>query len=107
MTLAAAPAWLLALLRQRTRNGNVAAKPVTHWRSMVNNDVTEGERNRTIASLAGHLLRNRIDPRVSIELLQAWNRTRCNPPLADAEVTRTVRSIARHEIERREGRDAG
>ena len=107
VTLAAVPAWLFALLRQRTRDGKVAAKPIADWRAMVSSCVAEGERNRTIASLAGHLLRNRIDPRVSIELLQAWNRTRCNPPLPDAEVTRTVRSIARHEIERREGRDAG
>ena len=75
---------------------------------MTGGTVAEGERNRTIASLAGHLLRNRIDPWVTIHLLRAWNQTRCEPPLADVEVVRTVRSIARREIERREGRrDAG
>jgi hypothetical protein len=107
VALATAPAWLLALLHQRTENGKVGAKPAADWRSLVGGTVAEGERNRTIASLAGHLLRNRIDPWVSIELLQAWNRTRCHPPLAEAEVVTAVRSIARREVARREGRDAG
>ena len=71
---------------------------------MVGSVVGEGERNRTLASLSGHLLRNRIDPWVALNLLQAWNRAQCSPPLADAEVVATVRSIARREIDRREGR---
>ncbi|MBK8909463.1 MAG: primase alpha helix C-terminal domain-containing protein [Rhodospirillales bacterium] len=59
-----------------------------------------------MASLAGHMLRNRIDPWVTIDLLQAWNRARCEPPLPDNEIMKTVRSIARREVERRERRDA-
>lgn len=106
VTLAALPAGLVKLLRQPLTNGEIAAKPVADWRAMVSSAVAEGERNRSIASLAGHLLRNRIDPWVTVDLLRAWNRTWCNPPLADAEIVTTVRSIARREIERREGRDA-
>lgn len=105
--LAAVPVWLMALLRRRSSNGKAAARPADEWRSVVGGNVAEGERNRTLASIAGHLLRNRIDPWVTIELLQAWNSSKCNPPLGDAEVMTTVRSIARREIERREGRDAG
>lgn len=103
--LAPLPGWLLATIR-RPGEWNVAAKPPAEWRGAVGSIVVEGERNRTVASLAGHLLRNRIDPWVTIELLQAWNRTRCEPPLADDEIMKTVRSIARREVERRERRDA-
>ncbi|MGE5772722.1 MAG: primase alpha helix C-terminal domain-containing protein [Hyphomicrobiales bacterium] len=50
----------------------------------------EGQRNSSIASLAGHLLWHQIDP----ELL-AWNRMRCRPPLEDAEVAQVVSNIVR------------
>lgn len=104
--LAQAPEWLIAGLKSRNARKKPAPKLPEEWRGMVGGTVAEGTRNRTIASLAGHLLRNRINPWVTLDLLQAWNRTRCDPPLADAEVVATVRSIARREIERREGRDA-
>jgi hypothetical protein len=72
----------------------------------VNSEASEGARNRTLASLAGHLLRNRIDPWVTLDLLTAWNQTRCRPPLSENEVMTTVASIARREINRRENRHA-
>lgn len=100
--LADVPAWLLARLRAEPAVTKPAAKPVKDWRSTVSARITEGERNRTLASLSGHLLRNRIDPWVTLDLLQAWNRTHCSPPLGEAEVAATVRSIARREISRRE-----
>jgi hypothetical protein len=80
------------------------AKTAQDWRCLVAAEVAEGLRNRTLASLAGHLLRNRIDPWVTVDLLRAWNHTRCSPPLGDVEVVTTVRSIARREVDRREGR---
>ncbi|HVC10460.1 MAG TPA: primase alpha helix C-terminal domain-containing protein, partial [Burkholderiales bacterium] len=55
----------------------------------------EGVRNNTIASLAGHLLWHGVDAPVALELLLAWNRLRCDPPLADEEVARVLESIAR------------
>jgi hypothetical protein len=73
-----------------------------HWRRLVREGIGEGARNNTIASLSGHLLRRGVDADVVCELLLAWNRSHCRPPLADAEVVRVVESIARlHE------RDAG
>lgn len=54
-----------------------------------------GERNATLASLTGHLLRHGVDPQVALELLLAWNRVRCRPPLDDGEVARVVDSITR------------
>jgi hypothetical protein len=64
------------------------------WRRLVREGVPEGQRNSTIASLTGHLLWRGIDTRVALELLLAWNRVRCRPPLDDAEVAQVVASIA-------------
>ncbi|WP_333841205.1 bifunctional DNA primase/polymerase [Pelomicrobium sp.] len=96
--LAPVPPWLLRLvLPARPRAGH----PITHWRTLVQEGVAQGQRNNTIASLAGHLLWHGVDPQVVLELLLAWNRVRCRPPLADDEVVRVVESILRlHERER-------
>jgi hypothetical protein len=93
-TLAPAPLpdWLLSLLGGR---GPRRGHPVAYWRELVAAGVGEGERNTTIASLAGHLLWHGVDPRVTMELLLAWNRVRCRPPLDDEEVADTVASITR------------
>lgn len=69
--------------------------PLTHWRSLVRTGVDEGRRNVSLASLSGHLLARDVDPEVVLELLLAWNRVRCRPPLEDAEVARVVNSVAR------------
>ncbi len=98
--LAAVPPWLLRLvLPAGPRTGH----PIAHWRTLVREGVEEGQRNNTIASLAGHLFWRGVDPQVVLELLLAWNRARCRPPLADEEVARVVESILRlHEREREE-----
>jgi hypothetical protein len=57
--------------------------------------VTEGQRNSTLASLTGHLLWHGVDPAVTLELLLAWNRGRCRPPLDDVEAAQVVRNIVR------------
>ena len=44
--------------------------PVTEWRDIVTNGVTEGARNTTATRLAGYLLRRSIDPLIALELLQ-------------------------------------
>jgi hypothetical protein len=59
----------------------------------VQEGVSEGERNSTVASLTGHLLWHGVDPQVALELMLAWNRLRCRPPLDDEEVARVVASI--------------
>jgi len=66
-----------------------------HWRQLIREAVPEGQRNSSIASLAGHLLWREVDPEVVLEMLLAWNRAHCRPPLPDEEVLRTVQSIAR------------
>jgi len=66
-----------------------------YWRDLLARGVGEGRRNDTIASIAGHLLWRGTEPEIVTELLLCWNRVRCEPPLADDEVCRTVDSIAR------------
>ncbi|MBI3043464.1 MAG: bifunctional DNA primase/polymerase [Betaproteobacteria bacterium] len=101
--LAAPPRWLLRLLQPE---GGRAGHPLSHWREVVRRRIPEGERNNTIASLAGHLLRHGVDAEVVLELLAAWNRAQCDPPLPEDEVARVVDSIARlHERRRESGEE--
>ena len=97
--LAPLPDWLLRLARPTPAR---AGHPLAHWRALVREGVDEGSRNSTLASHAGHLLRFGVDPRVALELLLAWNRVRCRPPLADSEVAAVVDSIARLHEQRSE-----
>lgn len=77
-----------------------------HWRRLVREDIAPGQRNDTIASLTGHLLRHDVDVDVARELMLAWNRSHCRPPLSDDEVAQVVASIARLH-ERSHGVDHG
>ena len=72
-----------------------AGHPTQYWIDLLRRGVGEGQRNNTMASLAGHLLWREVDPDVVLELLLCWNRVRCRPPLPDAEVAAVVRSITR------------
>lgn len=95
--LADLPSWLRIMVRLPRLSGH----GTDYWRHLVHAGVSEGQRNNTIASLAGHLLWHGVDPLIVLELLLSWNRTRCRPPLPDAEVARTVESITRlHEAGR-------
>ncbi len=92
MAVAPLPDWVRRLaVEQPSRRGHSGA----HWRQLVSEVVPEGERNNTIASLTGHLLRNGVDPAVTMELLLCWNRVRCRPSLPDDEVVAVVESITR------------
>jgi len=98
--LAPLPSWLGPLGR---RSGGGHAP--TWWRQRVQQPVLEGARNATLASLAGHLLCHGIDPEVALELLLCWNRARCQPPLSEEEVVRTLDSITRTHLRRREEKE--
>ena len=94
--LAPLPRWVL-----RIAGTKHTGHTLPYWRNLVQAGVGEGERNARLASLAGHLLWHEVDPEVVLELLLAWNRVRCRPPLDDAEVASVLDSITRrHRIER-------
>jgi hypothetical protein len=98
--LAPMPDWLVALI-ERPRFVQPSS---TVWRDLVAEGVGEGQRNSSVAKLAGHLLRRYVDPVVVLELLLAWNAGRCRPPLPDTEIITTVNSIAGRELTRRRAR---
>ncbi len=97
--VAAAPDWLLALVTERS-NGS-APTPAAEWRALVLGGVSEGQRNSSVTSLAGHMLRRHLDPIVVLEMLQIWNAARCAPPLPPEDIERIVGSICKRELGRR------
>ncbi len=72
------------------------------WHLLAASDIPENSRHGAIGRFAGYLLRRYVDPRVALELLQAWNFARCKPPLPESEVSRIVNSVAGHELRRRQ-----
>jgi hypothetical protein len=90
--LAPLPVWLE---EPRFSTEGERGHPSAYWRALVKHGIKQGQRNSTIASFAGHLLWHGVDPDVVMELMLAWNRVRCLPPLDDDEVIRTVASIER------------
>ncbi|TXN67886.1 bifunctional DNA primase/polymerase [Methylobacterium sp. WL6] len=99
---ASMPEWMATALT-RPREGGSGRDP-SEWRRLVAEGVMDGGRNTAVSRLSGHLLRRYVDPAVAHELVQAWNLARCRPPLKPEEVTKTVGSIARRELKRREAR---
>ncbi|GAB4184039.1 MAG: hypothetical protein OHK0024_24080 [Thalassobaculales bacterium] len=101
--LAELPAWLLDRLAGQANAVRRPAPPAA-WRAGVVAGLDgEGRRNETVARLAGYLFGCDVDARLVLALAQSWNRTHCRPPLDDAEVVRTVDSIAKRELAKRRG----
>lgn len=65
---AAAPAWLLDRIAAPAHGKNGVALPPQAWADLIKDGVSEGARNDTVARLAGHLLRHRVDPMVVLEI---------------------------------------
>jgi hypothetical protein len=99
--IAAAPDWLLDRLAAGGGNGTGKATPPEEWLQIVTGGVGEGERNQTIARVAGMLFRRLPDPALAAELVACFNAVKCRPPLAADELKRTLDSIAAAEQRRR------
>jgi hypothetical protein len=99
--LARAPAWVLGPPPARHK-----ARPPQHWEAVIRSGAARGERNDTLAALAGYLFRLPIDGGVAWELALAWNRGSNRPPLSEREAERTLASIAHREAARRRGEAA-
>jgi hypothetical protein len=96
------PTWLMAALdalASPERNGAAhdshTPAPVAAGDAKAN-PIPVGQRNATLARLAGTMRRvGMAQPEITAALRET-NRTRCLPPLADAEVDRIAASIARY-----------
>lgn len=58
--------------------------------------ISEGQRNATLASVAGRMRRRGADQDTIHEALSNTNTSRCDPPLSDSEVENIAASIARY-----------
>jgi len=94
------PDWLMDRVT-RPDKGVLTPFPKSPLSTLVLTGVREGQRNSSLARLAGHLFRHRVDPYVSLGLLKSWNESNCNPPLTESEMMRTIESIAGAELRRR------
>lgn len=94
-----APAWLLALIQQPV--GQKKAPSSSEWAELLRTGVDEGQRNDTMAKIAGKLLRENIPPHLALELCHTVNEARFLPPLPSTEVITIINSIAGRELTRR------
>ncbi|NJL26453.1 MAG: DNA primase [Thermoanaerobaculia bacterium] len=97
--IAPAPEWLLQLLSETRPPGGRMAES---WEDAIAQPVPPGRRNQALTELAGLLFR-RLPAGVANELAFCWARIKLVPPLPDAEVRRTIDSIAGRELRRRGG----
>lgn len=94
------PGWLGERLAVR-ENGAQPRTPTSVWVGIARDGLPEGQRNDGLARLAGLLLR-RLDVDLAAELVHLVN-GRCRPPLPPGDVDRIIDSIARRELQRRQG----
>jgi hypothetical protein len=86
--LAAVPQWLIdnATRKQNAPSTNVEAS----------GPIPEGQRNSTLASMAGTMRRRDMSEAAIAAALLAENAARCTPPLPEDEVQKTAQSVARY-----------
>jgi hypothetical protein len=87
------PAWIQKMIPERR-----AETRDSKWPKLIHDGVDEGERNSSIARLSGLFLRKYIPPATVLEVMLAFNESRCRPPLEASEVSRIVHSINAREL---------
>jgi hypothetical protein len=87
--LADCPTWLHDLLREEGRKAEHVAPPVAE-------QVVEGHRNATLASIAGTMRRRGMGEASILAALLAENERVCHPPLDRSEVAGIAASIAKY-----------
>lgn len=85
--LADPPEWLMAVLRSRLFKAPAGA---------VGERIPEGERNKTLASIAGTMRRRGMGEAEILAALEVANAQRCTPPLEAEEVAKIAASVARY-----------
>jgi hypothetical protein len=85
------PEWLVNKLDR------LAERPVPgEGSSVASNQIPSGQRNSTLARLAGGMRRMGMSPAEIQAALQQTNQDRCAPPLDTSEVERIAQSVARY-----------
>lgn len=95
-----APDWLHTLIGTANGNGK-AGKPLEHWHAVLTQPIRNGERNGTLASIAGKLLHMGVnDAFLLYDLIMCVNIARCGEPLSVSEVETIVTSMVRTHLKR-------
>jgi hypothetical protein len=104
-TFADAPDWLLKIVTEKRldSDGKPIARSAEAWRTFIDTENKDSQRDNAIASLYGHLVRKYVDPRIALSIARLFDETRNTPPLGQAEVDRICDGIANREAKRREG----
>lgn len=100
--LADAPQWLVNMAKPDGAEGPKAVARPDYFRALFANGAGEGSRNDAVARMAGYLLRARIDPLLTHDIISMWNQVRIKPPLPQTEIDTTVNSVAGKELARLE-----
>lgn len=93
------PRWILSV-QTSAHGANVVKTPI----AALYDGASEGSRNKSLARLAGAWATSLPLP-FALEAALFWNARRCNPPLDEREVERTVRSIYSKELVKRQELD--
>ena len=101
-TLADPPAWLIEATSWPASKAK--GKPLEDWHATLTQPIPDGERNATLASIAGKLLHDGVNLILIRDLLLCVNTARCTPPLSGEEVETIVASVARTHL-RNNGND--
>ena len=92
---AAAPDWLLTMIGTTKANGK-AGKPLEHWHKVLTEQICNGQRNATLASICGKLVHSGVrDVILLYDLVMCVNLARCEQPLPPIEVETVVISVMR------------
>lgn len=83
-----------ALIARLKGNARAASAP-----NETGGRIREGERNRSLTSLAGTMRKRGMTPEAILAALLAENTSRCEPPLLEREVKRIVASVGRYRPE--------
>lgn len=91
---AAAPDWLIAMIGAAKGSNGKAGKPLEHWHKVLTEPIRNGERNATLASIAGKLVHYGVRDLVLLyDLVMCVNLARCEQPLSPVEVETIVISV--------------
>jgi hypothetical protein len=89
------PAWLVTALDQLATSSPTTAHVASGGNEA--NTIPSGQRNATLARLAGTMRRVGMAQAEIVAALHVTNKSRCVPPLSPAEVERIAESVARYE----------
>jgi hypothetical protein len=89
------PAWLVEQLDALATSGDTSARVATGDAEA--NKIPQGQRNATLAKLAGTMRRVGMSQAEIVVALRQVSADRCHPPLDDTEIERIAGSVARYE----------